>query len=145
MTFPRQCHDCITVDLGHEYGSDVPKVLRDDPSHAVHNSVPCYIALRAGQTKYIRYLAQNINPPEELYDLTADPDELTNLAARPEQRAVLEAIREATISRADATWSAPARRSPPSYAAQRLKPPQPFRREFHWTCCNSRRFITQTR
>ncbi|RXK55351.1 sulfatase [Oleiharenicola lentus] len=36
--------------------------------------------------------------PEELYDLTTDPDEVHNLAARPEHRPVLERLREALRS-----------------------------------------------
>ena len=73
------------------------KVLRDEPSHAEHNSVPWYVALHHGQKKYIRYLAPNIDPPEELYDLAADPEELKNLAAHPDQRAPLERLRQSAI------------------------------------------------
>ncbi len=91
-------HPTFYEHVGHEYGSDVTKVLRDDPSHAVHNSVPWYIALRDGPTKYVRYLAPSITPPEELYDLAADPDELTNLASRPDQRATLDRLRQSAIA-----------------------------------------------
>ncbi|MFM9960265.1 MAG: sulfatase-like hydrolase/transferase [Planctomycetaceae bacterium] len=91
-------HPTLYEHVGHEYGSDVTKVLRDEPSHAEHNNVPWYVALHHGQTKYIRYLAPNVDPPEELYDLIADPEELTNLVARPDQRATLERLRQTAIS-----------------------------------------------
>lgn len=91
-------HPTLYEHVGHEYGSDVTKVLRDEPSHAVHNNVPWYVALEYGRQKYIRYLAPNVDPPEELYDLANDPEELTNLAARPDQKANLERLRQTAIS-----------------------------------------------
>ena len=91
-------HPTLYEHLGHDYGSDVTKVLRDEPSHAEHNNVPWYVALHHGQTKYIRYLATKVDPPEELYDLSADPEELTNLAAQPDQKANLERLRQTTLS-----------------------------------------------
>jgi arylsulfatase A-like enzyme len=81
---------------GHYYGSDVAKVLKEDPSHAVHNNVPWYVALRQGNYKYIRYLTPG--EIEELYDLTADPEELTNLAQQPEQAKLVAELRTATIA-----------------------------------------------
>lgn len=74
------------------------KILRDEPSHAVHNNVPWYVALEHGKKKYIRYLAPNVDPPEELYDLATDPEELTNLAVRPDQKRTLEQLRQTAIT-----------------------------------------------
>ena len=84
-------HPCLYTHTGQSYGSDVPKVLAENPSKAEHNNVPWYAAIVSGQIKYIRYLASK---EEELYDLKADPDELANLAAEPGQKAVLEKMRE---------------------------------------------------
>jgi len=81
---------------GHHYGSDVTKVLKEDPTHAVHNNVPWYVALRQGKYKYIRYLTAG--EIEELYDLAADPEELTNLAGRPESAKLLAELRTAAIA-----------------------------------------------
>ena len=91
-------HPTLYEHLGHDYGSDVTKVLRDEPNHAEYNNVPWYVALHHGQKKYIRYLAPNVDPPEELYDLAADPEELKNLATFPDQRATLERLRQSAIS-----------------------------------------------
>ena len=77
---------------GHHYGSDVAKVLKQEPEHAVHSNVPWYVAVRFGNHKYIRYLwAGEI---EELYDLAADPEELTNLAGRQEHAKKLAEMRK---------------------------------------------------
>ncbi len=78
---------------GHYYGSDVAKVLKDDPAHAVHNNVPWYVVLRQKQYKYIRYLTPG--EIEELYDLATDPEELTNLAQQPERAKLLGELRAA--------------------------------------------------
>jgi arylsulfatase A-like enzyme len=78
---------------GHHYGSDVAKVLKEDPTHAVHNHVPWYVVLRQGPYKYIRYLTPG--ELEELYDLAADPEELTNLAQQLERAGLLAELRTA--------------------------------------------------
>ena len=52
---------------------------------------PCE-AVRDGRFKYIRYLKGDL-PPEELYDLLADPHETRNLASAPFHRDRLEAMR----------------------------------------------------
>ena len=80
---------------GHYYGSDVAKVLNEDPSHAVHNNVPWYVALRQGKYKYIRYLTPG--EIDELYDLAADPEELTNLAQQPERAKLMAEWRAALV------------------------------------------------
>jgi arylsulfatase A-like enzyme len=81
---------------GHYYGSDVAKVLKEDATHAVHNNVPWYVALRQGKYKYIRYLTPG--EIEELYDLAADPEELTNLAQQPERGKLLGEMRAVLIA-----------------------------------------------
>jgi arylsulfatase A-like enzyme len=81
---------------GHYYGSEVAKVLKEDPSHAVHNNVPWYVALRQGKYKYIRYLTPG--EIDELYDLAADPEELTNLAQQPERAKQLAELRAALVA-----------------------------------------------
>jgi len=81
---------------GHHYGSEVAKVLKEEPEHAVYNNVPWYVALRQGKYKYIRYLAPG--EIEELYDLAADPEELTNLAQQPEQAKLLGEIRAELVT-----------------------------------------------
>lgn len=98
LTDPAQAwpHPTFYEHVGHEYGSDVQRVLRDDPEHAVHDNVPWYVAINHNRKKYIRYLTPNVDPPEELYDLVADPEELTNLVTRPEQQSLLATLRQAT-------------------------------------------------
>ncbi|MCC5928782.1 MAG: sulfatase-like hydrolase/transferase [Cyclobacteriaceae bacterium] len=44
----------------------------------INKEIPCWISLRKGDIKYVRYLIEN--ELEELYDVSADPEELTNLA-----------------------------------------------------------------
>jgi hypothetical protein len=46
-------------------------------------------------TETQQFLMQTHRPPEELYDLAADPWELRNLAADPAQRATLDRLRAA--------------------------------------------------
>lgn len=77
--------------MGHEYGSDVEKTLRQHPEEAVHNNVPFYIALNDGRWKYIRYL--KAGETEELYDLKEDPEELRNLADDAAHRDHLKRLR----------------------------------------------------
>jgi arylsulfatase A-like enzyme len=91
-------HATLYEHTGRKYGSDVTKVLREDPTSAEHNNVPWYVAIHQQQMKYIRYLAPNVDPPEELYDLAKDPEELTNLVSRPDQRATLERLRQAMLA-----------------------------------------------
>jgi arylsulfatase A-like enzyme len=72
-------HACLYEHTGHDYGDDVAKVLREKPKEAIYQKVPWYTAVVRGGWKYIRYLQPGV--PEELYDLSTDPDELRNLAA----------------------------------------------------------------
>ena len=83
---------CFYEHTGHFYGSDVERVLREEPEHAVHNHVPFYIAVNDGRWKYIRYL--KAGETEELYDLKADPEELKNLADEPGQVSTLKRLRQ---------------------------------------------------
>jgi arylsulfatase A-like enzyme len=77
--------------LGHHYGSDVGKLLKES-GPGVHSNVPWYIAVRQGHWKYVNYLGAK--EPDELYDLKADPEELTNLAGQQTYAATLARIRE---------------------------------------------------
>jgi arylsulfatase A-like enzyme len=96
-----QIWPCFYEHTGHFYGSDVEKVLREDPSHAEHNNVPLYIAVNDGRWKYIRYLKEG--ETEEVYDLQADPEELTNLADDPLHRGTLKRLREVALAEARRT------------------------------------------
>ncbi len=86
---------------GHYYGSDVGKVLREEPEHAVHNNVPFYVAINDGRWKYIRYLKSG--ETEELYDLHTDPEELKNLADEAEQTENLMRLRRLAEAEAKRT------------------------------------------
>ena len=72
-------HPVLYEHTGHDYGDDVAKVLKDDPKHANYQKVPWYTAVVQDGWKYIRYLQPGV--PDELYDLTSDPDELKNAMA----------------------------------------------------------------
>jgi arylsulfatase A-like enzyme len=63
---------------GHDFGDDVTKVLKDEPKKAIYQKVPWYTAVVLDGWKYVRYLQPGV--PEEMYDLTTDPEELKNLA-----------------------------------------------------------------
>lgn len=71
-------HPVLYEHTGHDYGDDVAKVLRDEPKKAIHQKVPWYTAVVQERWKLIRYLQPGV--PEELYDLSSDPEELKNLA-----------------------------------------------------------------
>lgn len=82
----------LVTHMGRRFGKDT-----DDPAKMdLLDTVPWWVALRLGKTKYIRTLVAN--EIEELYDLEADPEELTNLALRPEHRATLERMRALTVA-----------------------------------------------
>ncbi|MBP7339747.1 sulfatase [Niveispirillum sp.] len=53
---------------------------------------PTTFAIRTDRYKYIYY--HGVWEPEELYDLSVDPDETRNLAARPDQAALKQQLRE---------------------------------------------------
>jgi arylsulfatase A-like enzyme len=84
-------HPVIYEHTGHFFGSDVRKMLRENPSHAEHNNVPFYVALNDGRWKYIRYMRSSDG--EELYDLEADPEELVNLIEQPTASLILARLR----------------------------------------------------
>src|SRR5262249_29880412 len=70
-------HPCLYEHVGHHFGDDVAKVLKDDPKGAIYQKVPWYVAVVQGGWKYVRYLQPGVG--EELYDLGSDPEELKNL------------------------------------------------------------------
>jgi hypothetical protein len=87
-------HPCFYEGTGHQYGSDVTKVLSEN-GPAEHNRVPWYVAVRQGRYKYIRYLAAGV--PEEFYDLQTDPEELTNLAPHIDYQKTLPVFRKILV------------------------------------------------
>ena len=86
-------HPCLYEYTGHDYGSDVAKVLAETPAEAVYQKVPWYTAVVKDGWKYVRYLKPGVG--EELYDLRADPRELTNRAANAEQAGRFAELRQA--------------------------------------------------
>ena len=99
-------HPLLYEHTGHYYGRDTANVLKEDPSHAVHNNVPWYVAIRLGSYKYVRYLVPG--EIEELYDLKSDPEELINLAGRPDHAkklAELRAVALAELRRTEAPFA----------------------------------------
>ncbi len=89
-------HACFYEATGDHFGSDVTRVVKDDPDNAEHHHVPWYAALNDGRFKYIRYLKSGV--PEELYDLKADPEELHNLASEVAHQADLERLRTSAVA-----------------------------------------------
>lgn len=82
----------LITHTGRSFGKDT-----SDPSKMdLLETVPWWVALRHGKTKYIRTLVEN--EIEELYDLDSDPEELVNLALRPEHRAMLQRMRQMMIA-----------------------------------------------
>jgi len=99
-------HPCFYEHTGESYGSDVAKVLREQPKKAAHNNVPWYAAVVVDGWKYVRYLRGTDG--EELYDLLHDPEELKNLAPSPAQQERLETLRGvllAELRRTDASYA----------------------------------------
>lgn len=95
----------LYVHTGPHYGSDVPRALAAGNT-AAHAGVPYYAAIHHGCLKYVRYLDDN--EPEELYDLSSDPEELTNLAGASESQSALVRLREQLLEelrRADAGFA----------------------------------------
>lgn len=90
---------------GHDYGSDVAKVLKTDPKHANYQKVPWYTAVVHDGWKLIRYLQPGV--PEEMYDLTSDPEELKNLAGESQHAAKQAALRKNLIAELKRTGAAP--------------------------------------
>jgi arylsulfatase A-like enzyme len=81
------------------------------PGNRHKSGVPWYVMLVQGHYKYIRTL--EANEPEELYDLSADPDELTNLAREPEHAMKLKDLRAAAIAELRRTGAKMAASLPP--------------------------------
>lgn len=86
-------HPCLYEHTGHDYGDDVTKILTSNPKEATYQKVPWYTAVVHDGWKYIRYLQPGV--PDELYDLTADPEELANLAGQAKHADRLGRLREA--------------------------------------------------
>jgi len=109
-------HPCLYEYTGHDYGDDVPKILRNSPSEANYQKVPWYAAVVHRRWKYVHYLQPSV--PEELYDLKNDPDELTNLAASPQHQDRLQQLRNSLAAELRRT-SAPAEMLPPAMNERR--------------------------
>jgi arylsulfatase A-like enzyme len=86
-------HPVLYEHTGHDFGDDVAKVLKGDPKEAIYQKVPWYTAVVHDGWKYVRYLQAGV--PDELYDLTADPEELTNLAGEAKHAERLAGLRRA--------------------------------------------------
>jgi arylsulfatase A-like enzyme len=86
-------HPCLYEYTGHDYGSDVARILKDRPNEAIYQKVPWYAAVVHEGWKYVRYLRSGVG--DELYDLRSDPEELTNLAAEARHAPRLKKLREA--------------------------------------------------
>jgi arylsulfatase A-like enzyme len=94
---------------GHDCGDDVAKVLKTQPKKAIYQKVPWYTAVVQSGYKYIRYLQPGV--PEELYDLTHDPEELKNLAGDATHAEKMASLRQALIAELKRT-AAPAEMMP---------------------------------
>jgi len=89
-------HPTMLMNTHQRYGSDTARVF--DPSTSPNSPadcVPWWVLLRKGHHKYIRILVAG--EPEELYDMSTDPEELNNLALQPAHRDTLQALRQATL------------------------------------------------
>jgi arylsulfatase A-like enzyme len=86
-------HPVLYEHTGHDFGDDVAKVLKSDPKGAIYQKVPWYTAVVHDGWKYVRYLQAGV--PDELYDLTADPEELMNLAGEAKYAERLAGLRRA--------------------------------------------------
>ncbi|TWT81411.1 Arylsulfatase [Planctomycetes bacterium CA13] len=89
-------------------GRDLMELYRD-PAAKIHEALPLMnvwgkpathsLSVVDGEYKYIYWFYtdkdQNMQPVEELYQLTKDPLELKNLAVNPEAQPVLQKLREA--------------------------------------------------
>jgi arylsulfatase A-like enzyme len=102
-------HPVLYEHTGHDFGDDVAQVLRTNPKGATYQKVPWYTAVVQGGWKYVRYLRPGV--PDELYDLTADPEELTNLAPEARHAEKLAALRQALVAELKRT-AAPAEMIP---------------------------------
>jgi arylsulfatase A-like enzyme len=105
-------HPLIYEHTGHDFGSDVMRTLKANPTHAEHNHVPYYVALNDGRWKYIRYL--RAGETEELYDLRNDPEELINLADQESQRTRLQTLRDQMRTELDRTDAGFSTQMPPT-------------------------------
>src|SRR5262249_17090738 len=76
--------------LPHQIGGQHVAYMFETPTTRVWKQLYDQGKLRPPQTYF-----WEPRQPEELYDLTSDPDEVKNLAAVPENRATLERLRQA--------------------------------------------------
>jgi arylsulfatase A-like enzyme len=88
-------HPTMITFTADKFGADCDRVPAP-PGNYHKSGIPWYVMLVQNRFKYIRTL--EANEPEELYDLTADPDELTNLAGRASHAETLKNLRSATLS-----------------------------------------------
>jgi arylsulfatase A-like enzyme len=104
-------HPAFYEFTGEHYGSDVRKIVNEDPAKATYHNVPWYTVVRDNQWKYIRYLEPG--QIEELYNLAQDPEELTNVATKPGNDKVLAALRATLTAELKRTESGFADQLPP--------------------------------
>lgn len=96
-------HPSLYEHTGEHYGSDVTRLLQQQPDQAIYNRVPWYVALVRGDWKLIHYLKPGVG--DELYDLARDPDELVNCIDRAEHAPKLTSLRadlDAELKRTEA-------------------------------------------
>ncbi len=104
-------HPVLYEHTGHDYGSDVTRILADR-GPAEHSNVPWYVAVRHGRHKYIRTLVAG--EIEELYDLEADREELRNLAIDADHRELLARLRNLTLAELRRTEAGFTKHLPPT-------------------------------
>lgn len=102
-------HPCLYEHTGHDYGDNVAKLLKEKPAEAIYQKVPWYTAVVHDGWKYIRYLQPGV--PEELYDLSSDPEELKNLAGEAKHADRLATMKKALAAELKRT-AAPAAMMP---------------------------------
>jgi arylsulfatase A-like enzyme len=89
-------HPVLYEHTGDDYGDDVAKLLKSDAKQAIYQKVPWYTAVVQDGWKLVRYLQPGV--PEEMYDLTSDPEELKNLAGEAKHAEKQAALRQALIA-----------------------------------------------
>ena len=98
---PFNSTDAAVADRTERFGADIAKVLKENPKEAIYQKVPWYTAVVQDGWKYVRYLQPGV--PDELYDLTTDPEELKNLAADAKHADRFKSLRAALAAELNRT------------------------------------------